>query len=126
VSPQEAALSRIEDVWQQQAATVKRGPPERVAARMLACQFRGCLQSEPDLINWGVCTAWVQEQYPLFCRALHAAPVPFKDFANELKTVMPKKRRARWGGGKRVGATRRYYAVSDPAANVVPLDARRA
>jgi hypothetical protein len=123
VSPQENALSRIEDVWKRQAATAKSGSPESVAARVLACQFRGCLQSEPDLINWGVSTDWVQENYPLFCRALHAVPVPFKDFASELKGVMPKKRHARWKAGKRTGTTRRYYQVRDPTTNVVDLDA---
>jgi hypothetical protein len=90
---------------------------------VLACQFRGCLQSESDLINWGVSTDWVQENYPLFCRALHAVPVPFKDFARELKGVMPKKRHARWKAGKRTGATRRYYLVRGPATNVVDLAA---
>jgi hypothetical protein len=83
------------------------------------------LQSEPDLINWAVSTHWVQEQYPVFCRALHAVPVPFKDFASELKAVMPKKRRGRWRGGKRTGTTNRYYAVRDPATNVVSIERGR-
>jgi hypothetical protein len=78
------------------------------------------------MIHWGISTDWVQESYPLFCRALNAVPVPFKDFASELKTVMPKKRHARWRGGERMGETRRFYTVCDPATNVVEIAARKA
>src|SRR5262245_60442000 len=45
-SPQETALSRIEDVWEQQATTKKCDSPTIASARELACQFRACLQSE--------------------------------------------------------------------------------
>jgi hypothetical protein len=83
------------------------------------------LQSEPALIGRGVSTSWVQETYPVFCRALHVVPVPFKDFASELKAVMPKKRKSRWKGGERVGVTRRYYLVTDPVTIVVDLAQRR-
>jgi hypothetical protein len=125
VSPQENALSRIEELWREQATTEKRRLPASVDARVLACQFRSCLQSEPALIGQGVSASWVQSTYPLFCRALHVVPLPFKDFASELKAMMPKKRKSRWKGGERVGVTRRYYLVSDPASNVVDLAERR-
>jgi hypothetical protein len=124
-SPPENALSRIEQLWREQAATEKRRPSASVDAKVLACQFRSCLQSEPALIGKGVSTVWVRETYPIFCRALHVMPVPFKDFARELKEAMPKKRKSRWKGGKRVGVTRRYYVVQDPAATVVALAERR-
>jgi hypothetical protein len=124
VSPQENALSQIEQLWREQAATEKRELPARVDARVLACQFRSCLQSEPALIGWGVATSWVRETYPMFCEALHVVPVPFKDFARELKTVMPKRRKSLWEAGKRL-RTRRFYQVRDPATNVVDLAAAR-
>jgi hypothetical protein len=63
--------------------------------------------------------------YPLFCRALHVVPVPFKDFARELKTAMSKKRRSRWKDGKRVGATKRYYVVRHPTAKAVEIAERK-
>lgn len=124
VSPQEMALSRIVRVWRERTTTDNRGPPESVGARVLACQFRSCLQSEPALIDWRIPRKWVQENYPLFRRALNVEPVPYKDFARELAGVMPRKRLERWAGGKRLW-THRYYLVQDPTTNVVEIAAAK-
>jgi hypothetical protein len=47
-------------------------------------------------------------------------PPPYKDFANALKGVMPRKRKEEWKQGKRTG-TATWYLVPDPAAAVVDL-----
>lgn len=111
-------------MWSEQTATDKRGPPEIVTARVLACRFRACLQSEPALIGWRIPRQWVQANYPVFVRALNVELVPYKDFAHELADVMPRKRLEGWSGGKRLW-THRYYLVEDPAQHVVEIAKRR-
>jgi hypothetical protein len=126
VSPQDSALSGIVRVWKERATTAQQATPATVPARVLACQFRSCLQSEPALVGWRIPRKWVQSNYPIFCRALNVAQVPYKDFANELAEVMPRKRLEKWSGGKRLW-THRYYLVQDPATSVVEIaDHKRA
>lgn len=61
--------------------------------------------------------------YPRFCEAESAiAPPAWKDFACELKVVMPKKRINSREDGKRIG-TQTFYLVPDPASAVVELAA---
>src|SRR5262249_41114977 len=108
LSPQQIALSSIARVWKEQATTEIRNLSETVDARMLACRFRACLQSEPALIGWRIPCEWVQDTYPVFCAALNVELIPYKDFAKELAEVMPRKRLEHWEGGKRLG-THRYY-----------------
>jgi hypothetical protein len=66
----------------------------------------------------------VRANYPVFIDAHNVEPFPYKDFANELAEVMPRKRLEQWKGGKRL-STRRYYEVRDPATNMVTLAERR-
>jgi hypothetical protein len=117
-------LSEIVRVWGERTTTGQQTTAATVSARVIACQFRGCLQSEPALIGWRISRQWVQANYQLFVRALNVEPVAYKDFAKELAEVMPRKRLEKWKHGKRV-ATHRYYLVQDPAANVVSLSERR-
>ena len=122
----EAALNGLEQDWggalaAAQCAVVKGEP------RSLAHAFRRCLQSRSELVHWGVASSWVRANYRPFCEAAGAAPPPpYKDFARELATVMPRRRVWRWCHGRRAGVGT-YYAVRDPADNVVALaKARRA
>jgi hypothetical protein len=123
-TPQEKSLSRISELWKGQATTEKVGSPRVAGARELACLFRSSLQSETVLVGQSVLTDWVREHYPIFCRALHVAAVPFKDFAAELGEVMPKRRHSKWKAGRRLG-THRYYRVPDPTGAMVKLAAKR-
>lgn len=117
-------MSEIVRVWKERATTVRGEPQDYISARELACLFRSCLQSEPDLVRWRIPRQWVQANYRLFLNAMNAEPVPYEKFACELAGVMPRKRLEQWKGGKRLW-THRYYLVPDPAASVVQLAVRR-
>jgi hypothetical protein len=87
----------------------------------LAGKFRRSLQERPDLIDWGVNTDWVKENFPLFCRSLGGkinCQTRYEVFANRLAKTMERGRRDVWGNGVRLGTITVYW-VPDPAAAVV-------
>ena len=110
-------------MWEGRTTTVRSEPPDTISVRELACLFRSCLQSEPDLVRWRIPREWVQKNYRLFIDAMNAEPVPYEKFAHELSEVMPRKRLEKWKAGKRLW-THRYYLVEDPATSVVAIAKR--
>jgi hypothetical protein len=91
----------------------------------LARKFRSELQAHADLIDLGISSIWIRPRYPLFCESLGVPwPPPYKDFAKELATLMPRRRRETWSDGERVD-TRTIYRIPDPAAAVVALADQR-
>jgi hypothetical protein len=63
--------------------------------------------------------AWIRQNYPAFCWSRGVDLVPYKDFARELATLMPRSRGEEWRRGRRTTFTR--YLV--PAENVVDFAA---
>jgi hypothetical protein len=118
------ALDEIEQEWKVAADAPHCGDRNVFHdARDLALQFRRCLQSKPALIGYNVASSWIRSAYPTFCKVTSAGVAPpFKDFANQLKTVMRRARKEKWKQGKRIG-TATWYLVSDPADSVVDLAA---
>ena len=91
----------------------------------LARKFRRSLQEQTDLIDWGVNTDWVKENFPLFCRSLGGKinrPTRYEIFANRLAKTMDRGRRDVWGNGVRLGTITVYW-VPGPAAAVVEFAA---
>jgi hypothetical protein len=84
--------------------------------------FRNSLQAEPALIGVDLHHKWVRKVYPIFCDAVRldgwSWPPPYKDFANELAKLMPRRRREIWSQGQRNG-TFTVYLVPNPEAAVV-------
>jgi hypothetical protein len=113
-------LQAVEQTWKDAAG---KRPSSHRTAKELAIAFRRDVQLQRDLIRWRIPTGWVKKAYPIFCQA-EAVIVqpPWKDFAHELDTVMPKKRLNERKNGKRV-CTSTYYLVPDPAAAVIDLAA---
>ena len=62
-------------------------------AQEAAHEFWRCLRTQASLEGLRLPSQWIENQYPMFCKAggLAKAP-PFKDFARELKRIMPKGR----------------------------------
>ena len=119
----EEALDAITRAWAAHATEAPQcgqGPWFR-DPKDLAQEFRHCLQKRPELIGMGIHREWIQTSYPLFCQAEQVVfPPPYKDFAKQLATLMPRKRGEAWSGGKRMGTCTRYR-VPDPDVAVVEL-----
>jgi hypothetical protein len=119
----EAALTSLEQAWARAADAPQSG--ERLVGdpKELAVEFRRCLQAQPDLIGMGIHSSWVRAVYPLLCRAqgLVWAP-PYKDFAQHLALLMPRRRADIRHEGRRT-CTITTYRVLDPARSVVKLAA---
>ena len=113
------AFEVVKQAWRRAVEAPQHGEPRwSVNAKDLALTFRRCLQAQPDLIGWTIPKQWVQEAYPLLCEAEGVGwPPPYKDFAKELKWLMPRRRDFK----QRPTCTR--YLVPDPAAAVVELAA---
>ena len=69
-------------------------------------EFWRSLREQDSLVGLRLPSQWIEERYPIFCKAqgLSKAP-PFKDFARELKRVMPKHRPETWVDGRRRAIT---------------------
>jgi hypothetical protein len=120
--PADVALGALADGWREEARRIVWS----ASAKDLAIEFRRRMQQQPDLIGRRLLSAWIERNYPAFCRSCGLSwwP-PFTEFAAELKGVMPPKRCEIRRGGKRVG-TVTGYLVPDPATAVVDLGLRRA
>jgi hypothetical protein len=88
------AFEAVKQAWRRAAEAPQHGEPRwSVEPKDLALTFRRCLQAQPDLISWAIPKQWVQEAYPLLCKAEGVVwPPPYKDFAKELKWLMPRSR----------------------------------
>ena len=75
-------------------------------ARDAAHEFWRSLREQDSLVGLRLPSQWIEERYPIFCKAqsLSKAP-PFKDFARELKRVMPKHRPETLVDGRRRAIT---------------------
>lgn len=119
VKSAETAILVLEQAWTNapQCGVASR----RVNAKALALEFRRHLQRQPGLVGCKIASHWVRQVYPLFCQAQRAkCPPPYKDFARELKLLMPRRRGEHWHAGTRI-ATATWYLVPDPHADVVML-----
>jgi hypothetical protein len=95
--------------------------PQCVSASDLAVEFVRDLKRFPIFAGLKLRGTWLKGHYPLFCRS-RDADVPYKDFAKELATMMPRSRGEEWCRGRRTTFTR--YLL--PADNVVENRRRRA
>jgi hypothetical protein len=130
--PVTAALAAIKMAWAQSANRPHCGPhgglprPHCGPHSGLAEKFRRTLQGQPALIGEDIPQLWVEEVYPIFCRAEGVdKPPPYRDFACELGKQMPKRRKDE---RRRGGDTFTVYVVPDPTvavAAVIDLDKAR-
>jgi hypothetical protein len=105
-------LSALAQAWARHAL-------RKVDAKALAIEFRRSL-TKHELVGISISSEWIETVYPVFCQSLGVLwPPPFKDFAKELKLLMPWKRKDVRFNGKRVTFTR--YRVPDPNEAVVTL-----
>ena len=107
----EEAVDAVERALKRAAEAPQCGDPKD-----LALQFRCFLQAQPDLVGWWIRGHWVRSTYPLLCQAEHVVvPPPYKDFAEQLALLVPRKRKEIWSKGKRID-TFTAYQIPDPAA----------
>lgn len=97
-------LASLSEGWWR-AAQHKRSP-RYCCAQEAAHEFWRCLRTQESLEGLRLPSQWIENQYPIFCQAggLAKAP-PFKDFARELKRIMPKGRPETWRDGRRRAIT---------------------
>jgi hypothetical protein len=93
--------------------------PRCVSSSDLAVEFVRDLKRFPIFAGKKLRGAWIRQSYPVFCWSRGVDLVPYKDFARELATLMPRSRGEEWRRGRRTTYTR--YLV--PAENVVDLAA---
>ena len=75
-------------------------------AQETAHEFWRCMRAQESLVGLRLPSRWIEDRYAIFCKAggLAKAP-PFKDFARELKRIMPKGRPETWRDGRRRAIT---------------------
>jgi hypothetical protein len=97
-------LASLSKGWWQTAQ--QKPSPRCRRAQEVAHEFWRCLGTQEDLVGLRLPSRWIEGQYPIFCKAgrLAKAP-PFKDFARELKRIMPKGRPETWRDGRRRAIT---------------------
>jgi hypothetical protein len=97
-------LAALSEGWWR--AAQHKWSPRYCCAQEAAHEFWRCLRTQKSLEGLRLPSQWIENQYPIFCKAggLAKAP-PFKDFARELKRIMPKGRRETWRGGRRRAIT---------------------
>jgi hypothetical protein len=97
-------LAALSEGWWR-AAQHKRSP-RYCCAQEAAHEFWRCLRTQQSLEGLRLPSQWIENQYPIFCKAggLTKAP-PFKDFARELKRIMPKSRPETRRDGRRRAIT---------------------
>ena len=89
-------------------------------ARDVAHEFWRYLREQDGLVGLRLPSRWIKERYPIFCKAQGLSkPPPFKDFARELKRVMPKKRPETWVDGRRRAVTTYTVMPLKEAAGLV-------
>jgi len=119
----EAALAAVEQAWVRAADAPQCGELLVGDPKELAMEFRRCLQAQPDLIGMSIHSSWVRAAYPLLCRAQGLVWAPaYKDFAQQLALLMPRRRADIRHGGRRT-CTITIYGVRDPARSVMELAA---
>ena len=120
----EEAANAVERALKRAAEASKCGEPRwRADPKDLALKFRRCLQAQPDLIGWWIRGHWVRSTYPLLCQAERVImPPPYKDFAEQLALLIPRKRKEIWSKGKRIDTFTAYH-IPDPDAAVSELAA---
>ena len=89
-------------------------------AQDVAQEFWRSLREQDSLVGLRLPSQWIEERYPIFCKAqsLCKAP-PFKDFARELKQVMPKHRPETLVDGRRRAITTYTVMPFKEAAGLV-------
>ena len=97
-------LASLSEGWWR-AAQQKRST-RYCCAQEAAHEFCRCLRTQESLEGLRLPSHWIENQYFIFCKAggLAKAP-PFKDFARELKRIMPKGRPESWRDGRRRAIT---------------------
>ena len=116
-------LRALELTWIQAADAPHSGPqrPYRRTPRDLAFQFMRGLQCHTVLVGMTIHRGWIQRCYEDFCEAQGVTwPPPYKDFARELASLMPRFRKEEWHEGERL-RTATWYLVPEPTTEVAEL-----
>jgi hypothetical protein len=97
-------LAALSEGWWR--AAQHKWSPRYCCAQEAAHEFWRCLRTQQSLEGLRLPSQWIENQYPIFCKAggLTKAP-PFKDFARELKRIMPKSRPETRRDGRRRAIT---------------------
>jgi hypothetical protein len=104
-------LDTISESWIKAAEVRPENAWIRPSAEELAVEFCRALYARPVLIGGQLRSTWVKQHYPVLCRAFGiASPPAYKDFANELALLLPRKRvDRRERNGKRMTST--WYRI---------------
>ena len=98
------ALTSLSEGWwraAQQKGSLRHCGPQEVAHELWRC-----MRTQEALMGFRIPSRWIEDRYPIFCKAGHfAKALPFKDFARELKRIMPKGRPESWRDGRRRAIT---------------------
>jgi hypothetical protein len=110
-------LPAVEQAWARAADAPQSGERLVKDPKELAVEFRRCLQAQPDLIGMSIHSSWVRTAYPLLCRAQGLVWAPaYKDFAQQLALLMPRRRADIRQGGKRTHTLLRCTTCAIPRA----------
>ena len=97
-------LAALSEGWWR--ASQNKRIPRYCCAQEAAHEFWRCLGTQESLEGLRLPSQWIENRYPIFCNAWGFAKAPpFKDFARELKRIMPKGRPETWRDGRRRAIT---------------------